>query len=229
MFTKFFCLTLFIYLISCRVAFPQGAYLERGKNGFDISASYLSSKSASGIGGYVGYSISGIFDINVSFARFSLDQKLDGDDVSVFVFSPGVTLHIIKQDSIGTPISIALSADYERDSYSSTTLDKIRLTVTGEYFSLGVSTYGNVYLSPISYIQPFAGVTYVFGTLEEKDSYGISKSSGYNTRIFHLSVGFVFKTSPTTIFHIRPGIGIDENNTSFSITAGFVFPIVPCQ
>ena len=207
------------------IGFSQGAFLERGQSGFGVSAGFSSNKDASGIGASAGYSISGVFDLGLSVARISLDQKLGGYDVSAIAFSPGITFHAVKQDSIGTPISVSLSAGYERDSYSSTALDQFRLSLNGDYFSIGTSIYGNVYISPTTYVQPSAEVAYLTGSSKLSDSNGNSITSDNNTTIFGFSASVVFETSPTTQFGINPGVSINKDNTTFSIRVGFVFSV----
>lgn len=91
----------------------QGEFLAKGQNGFGLSASFGSNEDASSIGVSAGYSIKGMFDFGLGFARVAFDQKLeDADenpaDLSATAISPYITFHAIKQEPDKFPLSIAL-------------------------------------------------------------------------------------------------------------------------
>ncbi len=196
------------------VAFSQGEYLQKGQSGIGISAGYTSNKDATGFGGEAGYSIGSIFDIDMSISRGSFAQLMDGDKLSVSAFTPGVTLHV-RPDSNNIPIFESISMAYETDSYSA---NYYGAPSTGHAFSFGTSISANIYEdTPDYYFQPLVGVAYVIGSVE-----GESTTAQAQTTEFLFGASLVYKISPTYILAIQPAVEVDKNQTTFSVSAGFV-------
>src|SRR5262249_10775839 len=158
------------------ICLSQGAYLEREQNGVGIGAVGTSNRNAYGAGGFVGYSFSGIFDCNLIAAYASLkdpirvSQPPSSDprtrrpapliaNLSSVTVSPGISYYIIKQDSLVTPVSIAVQAGFERDYFSAHGLEFSNLSMQGNYFSIGASAYRQFAITPAVTLQPFGEFT----------------------------------------------------------------------
>jgi len=213
---------LFILLNNSAFLYAQGYYLERGQNGIGIQGVFSSNKDASMIGGSIGFSASGMFDFGLSVGSVSFEEKLLGEEVSATALSPFITLHAVKQNET-TPISIALSASYESDSYSSTVLTQNNLELNASGYTIGMSIYGDVQTSPIMKVQPSLGISYFSLESELKDNFGNSITDKETGTVVGIGFALLFQTAPKTIFGISPALSIHKSDTSFNVKAGFVF------
>jgi len=217
---KIFYSLIIVFLLSTSI-YGQGAYLDRGQSGFDIGASFLTNKDATGIGGSVGYSVSGIFDFEIGVARYSFDQKLFGEDLSAMVISPSVTYYALKQNE-DLPISFAIGAGYDWQTYSNKVLDDNNVDMTGGFFSVGGALFGYFQTSSSFRIQPSVGFSYFTGEQKVKDNNGNEETEKDDTTVFSLGLGLVFNTSLTNVFVISPRVGISEGTTSFGVALTFI-------
>lgn len=204
--------------------FTQAAYLEKGQSGSSIGARYSSNKDISGITVGGSYSAYGITEVGISAGRFYFEKKLAEHDLSVFLISPFIAIHAVKQDSV-TPISVSLSSSFITHSYSSAALSKLKLSMSDIIFTFGGSIYRNTTLSPTTKLQPSIGVSYVTGNSELKDNYGNSVSIENDATIFNVGFSLLFQTGPTLIFRISPGLVFDKDNKTFAISAGIIYGI----
>jgi len=216
---KFYSLIL-VFLLSTSI-YGQGAYLERGQSGFGIGAGFLTNKDATTIGGTVGYSVSGIFDFGIGVDRVSFDQKLLGEDLSATVISPSVTFYALKQNE-NLPISLALGAGYDWQTYSNYALDDNNEDMTGGFFSVGGALFGYFKAPNSIRIHPSVGFSYVTGNLKVSDDKGNEKTEKDDSTVFSLALGLAFNTSPNNVFVISPRVGISEGTTSFGVGLTFI-------
>ena len=213
---------LFMLSAVCSSIYGQGAYLERGQSGFGIGAGFSTNEDVTGIGGRVGYSVNGIFDFGIIVESFSFDQKLLGADLSATVISPSITFYAIKQND-EIPLSFAIGAGYDWQTYSNDVLDDFNIDMTGGFFSVGGSLFGYFNASESFRIQPSIGFTYVTGEVKLEDSNGNEETEKDDTTVFSLGLGLAFNTSPNNIFVISPRVGISEGTTSFAVGLSFIF------
>jgi len=222
---KIIAISLLIFFIHTKQLFSQGAYLERGKSGFEISAGYCNNKSCSGIIAGASYSVLSIFDFGFSVGHLFNKQLLEGFKVTVTGVSPFLTIHPIKQDNT-IPISISISGSYEFDSYSSQSLRNHDLSMGGSYFSFGGSVYRNITLLTASKLQPSIGVAYLTGKLETKT---LSEQSIYLSDIdmvvYEVGLSLIFQSDPLNIMRISPAVLFDKKQTTYAISVGFIFEI----
>jgi hypothetical protein len=214
-------------LFACSV-YAQGEYLEKGQSGFGISGGFASNEDASSFGATAGYSVKGMFDFGLSFARVSFEDELadaegNPSELSATAISPHVTFHAIKQEPDKFPLSIALGVSYEHDSYSSDALDDFDLTLSANSWLFGGSVYSNIKMTPNFQLQPRGGVTYISTKSKLEDDAGNSISDTESTTLFGFGLSLIFKTSENNRFIVSPGVGISDDNTTFSVGAGFVF------
>lgn len=213
--------SLFTVFLFSTLIYGQGAYLDRGQSGFGIGAGFSTNEDVTGIGGSVGYSVSGIFDFGISVDRFSFDQKLFGEDLSATVISPSVTFYALKQNE-DLPISFAIGAGYDWQTYANDVLDDNNVDMTGGFFSVGGSLFGYFQASNSFRIQPSVGFSYVTGELKVEDNNGNEETEKDDTTVFGLGLGLAFNTSPSNVFVISPRVSISEGTTSFGVGLTFI-------
>ncbi len=220
-----------LFLVSCLIAcitcslYPQGAYLERGLSGFGATAGFSSNENVSGFSLSAGYSFSGVFDIGMTVARLSLDREIIGSDGSSVSISPGIAYYPLKQDAAGTPVSIAVSARYIRESYSSDELDRLNISLTADFFSFGGSVFRDFYFSPAAYFQPYAGIGYLTGSSKVEDAAGNSVSTDYTTTLFGFGTSIIFNSPARNRLGVLTGLVIDKDRTTFSMSVVYVFSV----
>jgi hypothetical protein len=210
-------------------AFSQGEYLSRGTNGFVMNAGFSSNDDATSVGASAGYSMKGIFDFGFSFSNVSFDQKFydseeEPQDVSATAISPYITVHAIKQDSQNFPLSVALSAAYEIDSYSSNALDDLGLDLSANAWIFGGSLYSDFKMTPSFILQPYGGISYITIKSKFEDDAGNSIEDDESTTAFRFGASFIFKRSEKTTFVLTPGVSVTKDNTTIGLTASLVLP-----
>ena len=202
--------------------YSQSSYLEKGQSGIGISGDFSSNQSASATGGSLGYSINSVLDAGLSISNISPSQKLDGQILYAAAVALSLTFTAIKQDQTN-PISLSFSAADLSYKYTSPALDQNKLPTEPTGFSIGASIYRNIIASPTVKIQPQVGVSYVSVNAEVKDNYGNNVALSNKSPAIDFGFSLLFQTGPTTIIGITPSLGIDKNNTTFDLSAGFVF------
>lgn len=211
-----------ITVILAASTFAQGKYVESGTSAFGFSAGFSSNSDASAIVGRAGFSASGLVDFDLGVGKLWIDDA----DMSAIAIAPSMSVYILKQDSISIPISIAVGFGYERDSYSSDALRQAGLKLTGNYFSFGMSIFGNIPASPAMTVQPRGSVSYTTGTLKLSDDYGNSLDEDDHLTSFAIGLSMYFETSPQTVVGVHPSIGFSENYTTFRLSIGMIFPML---
>ncbi len=212
----------FLILTFASQMYSQSSYLEKGQSGIGISGNFSSNQSASATGGSLGYSINGVLDAGLSISNISPSQKLDGQDLYAAAIALSITFTAVKQDQTN-PISLSFNATDLSYKYTSSALDQNKLPTEPTGFSIGASIYRNIIASSIMKVQPQVSVSYIRVNAEVKDNYGNAVALSNNSAVFDLGFSLLFQTGPSTIFAISPSLGIDKNNSTFDLSAGFVF------
>jgi len=215
-------LSIFLCLGFMASALAQSTVLEKGQNGFGISAGFASNEDISGFSGSFGYSFSGVFDLGVTIGRFGFDEQLFGDDLNLTSISPYASYYIVKQDE-RTPVSFSIDGSYHREIYSNRALSDFDIDMTGNFFSIGASLYSMFVSSETMKIQPGVGFSYITGELKIQDEFE-SVTESDNTTVFSLGLSLIFETSPTNIFVVTPSLGIGDNVTTFGVSLSFILP-----
>ena len=203
-------------------AHAQSFVLEKGHNGFLISAGFSTNEDISGFSGGVGYSFSGAFDLGISVGRFGFDQQLLGEDLNATTISPYASYFIIKQDEL-IPVSFAVNGSYERSIYSNRVLSDYNIDMTGNFFSIGASLYSMFEASEAMKIQPSMGVSYISGELKVEDSTG-SDTKSANTTLITFGLSLIFQSTPTNIFVVTPLLGFGDDVTTFGLSLSLALP-----
>lgn len=157
------CVTIILLLsFSFSTASAQGDYLKPGEDGWDINLFGSSGKHNSGFGARIGYSARGVVDFGFSYGN------IDGEDL----YSPGVTLHLLKQDYINFPLNFSLAA--------STTSDNINGLFSDNYSSFTPVLFSNLKTSERITLQPSFQVAFLkYNTKhssEGRTAYGLGLS-----------------------------------------------------
>jgi len=214
----------FLSLIFPRLGSAQGSYLPRGESGLVVDAGYLLNSEFKGGRATAGLSVSGIYDLQLSVGRLSLDKKLNGRDVSAWTISPRITFHVLKQDTREMPVSLAVTAAYESDSYSSETLDQRGWEWHSNSYSLGVFLYRDLPISSSATVQPRLMLGHVMGRSIVDQGYGWTRSVQKDVIEYGVEVSLFINTQQNADFFVRPGVIVDDENTTVSIRAGLIIP-----
>ena len=201
----------------------QGYFLDKGVSGFGIDAGFSSNDTVTGFGCSTGYSFKGLVDVGLFAGLYSLDGTLNGYSVSATDIIPSVTAHVFKQNE-RIPFSLAINAAYGFITYSSDALDNAHSEWTANHFAFGFTIYRYFLVTQTVKLQPSIGVGYSIGQSNLSDNLGNSIKTDINTANFSLALSVYFNTSPSTIFLFTPALNFDKDNTTFSLSIGFVFP-----
>jgi len=211
--------TLIALFLPTTFARAQSMYLERGTSGFGIGGSFMTADEWNGFGLGAGYSLSGLVDLGFGFSRISLEDS----DLTGTGLSPSISVCALKQ-STEMPLSLELGVAYEHDSYDSDALDLLGWDMSGSGYSFGLSVYGSIQASPSMNVLPIFGLAYVHTNVEVEDSYGQSVSDDDDSTSFGFGLSLAFPMARKQVFYLTPGLSIVEDETSFRVSAGFVFP-----
>ncbi len=213
-------LVLIILLMCSNTAFSQGDFLERGLSGVGLSVGFSSNSDLKGFVGKTGYSASGVLDIEFFVGRVTYDDL----ELNALALGPLLTFYAIKQEPDKFPLSISFNLAYERDSYSGDLIEQLDWDMHGDYFSFGINFFGNTNLTPKTIFQPNGSISYITGTTKISDSFGNSESEDSNMTSFGFGFSMFFETAQNSIIRIDPGISINEDRTTFSISVGIILP-----
>jgi hypothetical protein len=138
-------LPLVAILLLCSISlFAQGAYLEKGDNGFGVEVRGMWTPEAfKGVGFTAGYSIAGILDVGIDLS-YSLGE-LSGSDSTELSLGFDYNVSVVKQ-SARVPLSVQILGSYGLTNVSSDALppDLVR-RATG--YTIGVSLGRNFRLT----------------------------------------------------------------------------------
>jgi hypothetical protein len=138
-------LPLVAILLFCSISlFAQGAYLEKGDNGFGVEVRGMWTPEAfKGVGFTAGYSIAGILDVGFDLG-YTLGE-LSGSDSTELSLGFDYNVNVVKQ-SAGVPLSVQILGSYGLTNVSSDALppDLVR-RATG--YTIGVSLGRNFRLT----------------------------------------------------------------------------------
>jgi hypothetical protein len=138
-------LPLVAILLLCSISlFAQGAYLEKGDNGFGVEVRGMWTPEAfKGVGFTAGYSIAGILDVGIDLG-YSLGE-LSGSDSTELSLGFDYNVNVVKQ-SVGVPLSVQIIGSYGLANVSSDALapDLVR-RATG--YTIGLSLGRNFRLT----------------------------------------------------------------------------------
>jgi hypothetical protein len=212
-----------LFFASCLAAFPQSSVLKRGQYGLGLSGVYATNSGASGFSGIAGVSLGGIFDLSFSAgaAKYKPGQS-EFAGLKTTSLGPELQAHVIKQNSSRAPVSLALSIGYVRDNFRSPDLDAQQLRMWANTFAVGATIYRDIPLVRGTYLQPYAGITYVNTSFKISDAQGLTLSNEDNMAAFTIGLPLVHSFSETTRLVVQPGLTFDKDTTTFAVSVGLV-------
>ncbi|MBN2266026.1 MAG: hypothetical protein JW775_09455 [Candidatus Aminicenantes bacterium] len=210
-------------VLAVGTAFPQGNFLKRDQYAFGLSGAYATNAGARGLSGTAGIALGGVFDLVLSAGRATYDSSefADLEGTSLVGLLRG---HVIKQNASRSPVSLAVSVGYGRDSFSTPTLGAINVTMYSKTLLVGGTVYRDVPLFARAYIQPSAGLGYTNTTLKFRDeTSGLVLETTDGMLSYEFSLPIVYAFSGRALFVVQPGLSLNKDTTTFSISAGLVF------
>ena len=228
--TYFAVLLLVVFSLSLQ-AEAQSKFLSKGESGVGMGIEYRTSNTASGVVLDMSYSEKGLFDFGLSVERAKIKNDIVelilGPDLSATSISPHLTVHLIKQtqgEEYDIPMSLMIGASYGKFYWSGDLFDKLNLEMDGSELSIGGSIYGNISLSPRSSLIPTVSLSYSSIEIEVRDKVFKDAVSGDdNITSFDVSIPIGIELQSKDIFYISPGVSINDDQTLFSFSLGFVF------
>ncbi len=212
-----------LFFLSALVTFPQSSFLKKGQSGFGLSGAYATSNEASGWSGTAAVSLGGIYDLSFSVGRPSYDPVSSGfNALTSTSIMPELTAHVIKQNSSRSPVSLAITAGYVRDNYSSPDLDAEGFTMWANTILVGATVYRDVPVVAGLYLQPYAGLGYASTSLKIRNADGLTISGKHNLASFGLGLPVVYGVSERALLALRPGLTFDDDKVTFAISLGLV-------
>lgn len=200
----------------------QSVFLDQYQNGVGVIGGFSTNKDATGFSGSFGYSFSGVFDLGLSVGRFGSKELLLGEKSNTTVISPFISYLIVKQNE-QTPVSFSLNASYQREIFSNKLLSDNNWDMNANLFTIGASLSSMFYVSESMKIMPSIGFRYFTGELKLEGLF-VSETESISSTVFTIGLPLVFQTSQNNTFVATPSLGLGENNTTFGLSLGFIFP-----
>ena len=202
------------------LGFSQGEFLPKGQSGLGFSAGMAFADEARGIGGGVGYSFNGVFDIGLSYVGTSGYKK---DMPFIGTFSPSITVNALKQEE-NTLVFVSFSLNYLSSSYSYEKDGRVRtyrLTSSSGYILGGRLFFLSEHQEKYN-LMFFAGI--FLNILKFKGEYG-GTFEDRDTRVsfsFGLPIEIALQKSNKLI--LIPSYSIADKNNSINIEVGLIIP-----
>jgi hypothetical protein len=211
-----------LFFVSVLAAFPQGRFLRRGQTGIGLAGAYVASSDANGFTGTAGVALGGMFDfsLGVGHAAISGTELADLEATSL---EPELTIHIVKQNSSNSPVSLSFSVGYAQDKYSSPDLDAVGFTMRAGSFMLGAAVYRDVPLGRRLYLQPFAGSSFAGTKLKITNDLGETRSGKEDVWSFSAGLPVVYGFSDRTLLVLEPSLVTNKNATTFAASLSLVY------
>jgi hypothetical protein len=198
-------------------AFSQGQYLKDGENGVGLNASMEFGDEETTIGGGVGYSYLGRFDVQAVYSRLSVKTH---DEPSVEFggnnFGAGVTIHPLKQTET-IPVGLALTGIYMHSTVGGGDLDALGIDGTANAFGFGGILHSRVPLGNSFALLGGAGYTFThvsaeFGDVESTD----------NINNYPLTLEGIFSVGDKGRFVFGPSFTISKDENVLGVSAMYV-------
>ena len=171
----------------------QGAYLNKGVNGFGTEArAVLSLEGFDGVGITSGYSIAGILDIGADLG-LSLGE-LGGREAADVRVAMVYNVSVLKQ-SEGVPVSLQVLGSYGATTVISNYLDEDGAQRRGLGYTIGVSLSRSFRLTPVASLRLSLLADYESAALATTGGTAIPDSTEYRRTLFAgvgVGAGFAF-------------------------------------
>ena len=189
------------FLLLPVLAFSQGEFLQKGQNGFGITAGYVHLDETNGFTTGAGLSIGTIVDFGFSYSKVFIRGK---EDYPISTWSPSLTILVLKQEE--SPTGIMITAGYIHESVEQS---------TSNGFAFGINLYtrsdefGGIYAQP-----SFSLSYYIYSAGTEYES----------SMIINLGLPFVFRLKNSNLLLITPAFSTGVDKLSYSLNFSLIFP-----
>ena len=200
--------------------FGQGEFLQNDKSGIGFGGNFSIGKNASIYGGEFGFSINGLFDLQLGIGRLSIPEVNWDKDVKGSIFSPGLAIFILKQRE-GVPISLKASAffgiyDYENDRY-------INAILTSRTYNASLGLYHRAKIGDKGSVIPSLDAIYTNATGVYTNFQGESVEDYHKFVTVIFSLPFVIELPKENVIYLTPQVGYGNKTTAFGFSIGTVF------
>ena len=203
--------------------YSQGEFLDKGTNGFGVNVFYSSNDGINGYGTGIGFSISGIVDLQFGIASTSFPEEVFGNDFMGFGLSPAIIIHALKQNE-EIPISLKAIFSYGSYNYSGEILSNLGLTMKGSWFSTGLGIYHRLIVGSKTSIIPSIDLYYTTIKTITEDSNGDSVEEKDDFVEVQLYLPIAFDLPKEQVLHLTPQIAFSNGQTIYGVAIGFVLP-----
>jgi hypothetical protein len=212
-----------LFCASTLAAFAQGNFLNKGQYGVGLSGAYITNSDAAGFMGAAVVALGGIFDLSFGVGRAAYDDAQELADLKATTLSPELRAHVIKQNSSKSPVSLSLSIGHSRDNFSSPDLDVVGYTFKANSLVVGATLFRDIRLSRRIMVQPAVGLTHTSSTFKLTNDLGQTLSDKDGILSFQVGLPFVYERSWRTLIVIQPGLTLNKDQTTFTVSVGFVY------
>ena len=202
------------------LGFSQGEFLPKGQSGLGFSAGMAFTDNTRGIGGGIGYSFNGVFDIGLSYVG---TNGYKNDMPYIGTFSPSITVHALIQEE-NTLMFLSLSLSYLSSSYS---YKKNGLVSTNRLASSSGYIFGaRVFILP-EHQEKF---NFLFFAGIFIDRLKFIKESGKDLGYRDIQLGYSFglpieiSLQKSNKLIVIPSYSIADENDSINIEVGIIIP-----
>lgn len=216
-----------LFICACSVLDieAQSAYLEPGTSAFGFGAGLSTADSGIGFDLALSYSIEGMADLGFFVGRFSGDEDDLGVEINQTLFGPGFTFYMARQ-SENVPFSVSFSGAYGVVRFGGddleAVLDNFGLKMKGRSLGGGLNVSRRIALDQSGYFIPSFGISHTSGKVTLENQYGDSESNSEGITSFSVSLGMLFETEDASSMYVQPSISLNENETTFGVTIGFL-------
>lgn len=216
---KIVCLICIVVFLVCSFgAFAQGAYLEKGQNGFGCEAWAMWSLDAfEGVRVVTGYSIAGILDIGFDLG-YTLGE-LGGSSASELGIGFAYKANVLKQ-SPRIPLSLQIMGSYGLVNVSSDYLEANDLIRRGTGYTIGVSLSRNFRITSFWLIRmilltDYESISYtdtkVVTTTTDENVVNVENLEHIGTLFFGGGLGFLFVFPRGSILAVQAELRADQD------------------
>ena len=214
----------FVVTVVCLAAASQcgaqGLFLEAGQSGFGAFGRYWSSEHWSGVSGRLGYSFSGVFDLNGGIAKAKDDSE---PELAATQYFAGAAWHLLKPSET-LRFGLSAGAQYGKTRYNSDVLDALAWDMNASFYQGSVFAYGVVAGSSNFEIRPGIGFAYTQATLTIEDSFGGSLEEDDHFTSFILSAPVAFGLPSGARLRVTPSLEVGDETETLSVTIGALLP-----
>lgn len=208
----------YIFLLYPFFLFPQSEFIPNSHFGIKADIAYSSNNNFSGLGGDIGLSLFGFFDIGIDYMKTSYTPQSDVEAYGTIAY----TAYNFRDKNT----CIKILVGYSSSLINSQQFLISNLNVTGPLLSLSVSP--KIYENESFSLLPSLGFSITFLSVSNR-----SNNSGYSVQTENKTIAFEFnvvsKVNKKLYFILAPSVSKDlansDNPLIFGFNLGFLFNV----